>query len=240
MRPEKKGNIDMSVGTQESQGQIVTVGTDYLKGLHFERYVLDRVGPSPRVGFLPTASNDDEGYVEEAGGNFPALGCELTPIALVDGAPPNLRELILEQDILWIGGGDTEMMLDVWKDRGLPPLLVEARARGTILAGVSAVACALFQMFLAGRGTRWLDGLGLLPGSCCPHYEEDDRRNPYHELVAAGTMLDGWGLPSAVAARFEGDTLAEVVSPIPGAAAYEVRRDGDSFATTRHAATLLS
>jgi len=45
---------------------------------------------------------------------------------------------------------------------------------------------------------RPLDGLGFLPGSCCPHYDgEANRRSSYHRLltggeISAGVAIEDW------------------------------------------------
>jgi peptidase E len=70
------------------------------------------------------------------------------------------------------------------------------------------------------RGLR--DGLGLLAGSNCPHYDGEARRRPtYHREITAG-------LPAGIAAddfcglHFAGTELVEAVSSRSGAGAYRV------------------
>jgi dipeptidase E len=47
--------------------------------------------------------------------------------------------------------------------------------------------------FDVGRHAALKDGLGLLPGSACPHYDGEEQRRPvFHQLVAAGELADGW------------------------------------------------
>jgi Peptidase family S51 len=46
------------------------------------------------------------------------------------------------------------------------------------------------------------DGLGLLPGSCCPHHDDEEQRRPvYRQLIAAGQLGDGWAASSSAAPR---------------------------------------
>jgi hypothetical protein len=72
------------------------------------------------------------------------------------------------------------------------------------------------------------DGLGLLSGSCCPHYDgEEERRPTYQRLVASGELRDGWAADDGAALVFGGSELDEVVSWRPDARAYRVERDGD-------------
>ena len=72
------------------------------------------------------------------------------------------------------------------------------------------------------------DGLGLLPGSCCPHYDGEERRRPaYRQLIAAGERGDGWAADDGVALVFHGETLSEVVASRPEAAAYRVEQSAE-------------
>jgi dipeptidase E len=72
------------------------------------------------------------------------------------------------------------------------------------------------------------DGLGLVAGSACPHYDGDNQRRPtYLDLVGRGVLEDGWAADEGAALVFAGEALDEVVSSRPGVGAYRVtRRDG--------------
>ena len=72
------------------------------------------------------------------------------------------------------------------------------------------------------------DGLGLLPGSACPHYDGEDQRRPlYRRLVAEGALPPGYAADDAAALVFEGTSLAEVVTLSEGATAYRVDASGE-------------
>jgi hypothetical protein len=72
------------------------------------------------------------------------------------------------------------------------------------------------------------DGLGLLPGSCCPHYDGEKQRRPlYTRLVAEGELAPGYAADDAAALVFEGTSLREVVTTEEGATAYRVTAAGD-------------
>jgi peptidase E len=77
------------------------------------------------------------------------------------------------------------------------------------------------------------DGLGLLAGSCCPHYDGEEQRRPtFHRLIAAGELTDGVAADDGAALVFTGSDLEEVVSSRRDAAGYRVERAGP--ATTEH------
>lgn len=69
------------------------------------------------------------------------------------------------------------------------------------------------------------DGLGLLEGSACPHYDGEAQRRPaFRDFIAWGTLSDGLAADDGAALVFSGTDLEEVVSSRPDAAAYRVAR----------------
>ncbi|MDF3070927.1 MAG: pepE [Polyangiaceae bacterium] len=71
------------------------------------------------------------------------------------------------------------------------------------------------------------DGLGLLPGAACPHYDgEAKRRASFHESIKEGAALAGFAADDGAAFVFEGTTLVESVSSRPQARTYTVAAKG--------------
>ena len=69
------------------------------------------------------------------------------------------------------------------------------------------------------------DGLRILSGSFCPHYDSESLRRPrYEELVGTGTLPDGFAADDGVGILFEGRRLVEAVASLPGQHAYRVER----------------
>ena len=66
------------------------------------------------------------------------------------------------------------------------------------------------------------DGLAILPGSFCPHYDGEELRRPvYRSLVDEG-FPPGYAADDGAAVHFVGTELREVVATRPGASAYRV------------------
>jgi dipeptidase E len=107
-----------------------------------------------------------------------------------------------------------------------------------VLFGASAGANCWFEAsttdsFLLGRADPLREGLGLLPGSFCPHYDSEPARRPsYRRLVAEGGLPPGIACDDFAAAHFDGTELAEVVTGQPGAAAYRVEPGADGVVET--------
>ena len=191
-------------------------------------YVLSLAAPiRPKVCFLPTAAGDDLGYVASFFDAF-ARRAEATWLPLFARRHADVRGLLLDQDVVYVGGGNTANMLAIWQAHGVDSILRDAWQAGTVLAGLSAGAICWFSHGVTdsfGIDLDSLDGtLALLDGSFCPHYDGEALRRPrYHELVAAG-LPGGWGCDDGAALVFEGEALHEVVGSRPGAAAYRVDR----------------
>jgi peptidase E len=135
----------------------------------------------------------------------------------------------LEQvDLVYVGGGDTEKMVNAWRRDGWADVLSKACQSGVILAGVSAGAVCWFDTYLfsSGKGImRPLPGLGLIPMGACPHYSsERDRRAALHAAVNAETMPASVAIDDGVAVAFENGHPTRVCIAQEGAGAYMVWR----------------
>ncbi|MER6804011.1 MULTISPECIES: peptidase E [Streptomyces] len=196
-------------------------------------------GPRPRVCFVPTASGDAPAYVERFLNAFRALDCEpsVLPLFRRELDDTALRAFLLSQDVVYVGGGNTANLLAVWRTHGVDRLLREAYDRGTLLCGISAGAnCWAEGSHTDSFGplTYLRDGLGLLPGSVCPHYDsEPGRRASYRAAVASGALPAGWALEDGVGALFTDGRLTEAVARRPDARLYRVRAGEEGEVTER-------
>lgn len=181
----------------------------------------------PKVCFVPTASGDAEGYIEEFYRNFKSRACVATHLSLLKPACREIESFVLEQDVIYVGGGHTRKMLDLWRERGLDGVLQRAWRSDIILAGVSAGAMCWFEEGLTGAGGQFtpMACLGFLPGSHCPHYDTAEaRRHAYRRLILEGCLKEGLAADDGVALHFVGSQLKCAVSSRPKAHAYRVRK----------------
>ncbi|WP_172386275.1 Type 1 glutamine amidotransferase-like domain-containing protein [Streptomyces sp. MNP-20] len=197
-------------------------------------WVLDQVPvPRPKVCFVPTASGDASAYVEQFFGAYQSRSCEPSVLHLFrreldDDA---LRALVLSQDLVYVGGGNTANLLAVWRAHGVDRLLREAFDRGTLLCGISAGAnCWAEGSHTDSFGplTHLSGGLGLLSGSVCPHYDsEPGRRSSYQAAVANRALPAGWAIEDGVGALFTGGLLTDSVTRTPQACLHRVEPGED-------------
>ena len=160
------------------------------------------------------------------------LDCEASHLRLfnLDAARP--AERVKDADIVMVGGGNTANMLAIWRLHGIDRALREAYAAGTVLTGWSAGCICWFEAGITDSFDPDLgplrDGLGLLGGSACPHYDSEERRAPVYVREIAAGLPAGIALDDAVAARFDDEKLSEAVSAVPGGRACSVSAAGES------------
>ena len=195
--------------------------------LELEKYVLRQTGEeTPRVVFVPTASGEPGHYLASFYAAFLKLNCRPSVLTFFKRTS-DLRSVLLNQDVIYVGGGHTKTMLAVWGDWGVAQILREAWESGIVLTGVSAGAICWFEQGLTDSfsdALRPLDCLGFLPGSCCPHYDGEPQRRPsMHRLLASGEIAAGVAVEDWSAVHFKGTEIHRVVASKAGARAYHIR-----------------
>ncbi len=151
-----------------------------------EKYILNLSGKTiPKICFLPTATGDNDGYIVRFYSTFNSLICKPSHIEFFKRTT-NIKNHIMDQDVVFVGGGNTKSMLAIWNDWGMGDLLKDAYNEGVIMSGVSAGAICWFT---SGITDSWEKELRILPcldfisGTCCPHYDEEPSRIPYVKKI---------------------------------------------------------
>jgi peptidase E len=190
------------------------------------RLATERAGGRPKICVLPTASGDTS---EQIGRFYAAFGerpCEPSDLSLfrLGRRPMALRDHLLAQDLIYVGGGSMVNLLAVWEAHDLSAILSLAWRQGIVLAGQSAGAMCWFESGITkSSGKPEVEaGLGLLRGSLCVHYNnEPERRVAYLDAVGDG-MPDGYGLDDYAGLLWEGAGPPSAVTARRGARAYKV------------------
>jgi peptidase E len=212
--------------------RIVACGGQQLQHLALTRYLLALTGKTfPKILFLPTASGDEPGSLLTFYQTFAGLRCEPSHLALFHRTVDDIDGLIRSQDVVMVSGGNTANMLAIWRLHGVEDALRKAYRNGTILTGWSAGCICWFEAGITDSFTLELgplrDGVKLLPGSACPHYDSEERRRPVYAREIAAGMAPGIALDDAVAARYEDERLVEIVSAKPEGRAFHVDASGE-------------
>ena len=163
----------------------------------------------PKVCFIPTASGDAQDYIDRFYAAFTPRECEPHHLPLFNRCDDDIDDIdafLQQMDIIYTGGGNTANMLAVWRVQGVDKALRNAYESGTIIAGISAGGCILFDACITdsfGDFRELNDGLGILSGSFCPHFDTEPGRQPiYRKLVAEKQVPAGIALDDAAALLF--------------------------------------
>jgi peptidase E len=209
------------------------------------QFLLDLSGRErPRICLLATAGGENPAGIASFYATF-ARQAEATHLDLFGRTVPDIEGFLLEQDVIYVGGGNTANMLAIWRLHGVDKALKAAWEAGVVLAGWSAGANCWFDGSVTDSFGLDLaplkDGLRFLEGSFCPHYDSESLRRPrYEELVGGGMLPNGFAADDSVGLLFEGRAFSEAVASLPGQHAYRVeRRRGNAVEETQIRARLL-
>lgn len=196
-------------------------------------------GRTPRVCHIGTATGDQRWYNAELDEAGRAAGFELSHLNLF--TMPSVDDVeghLLDQDVIWVGGGSVANLLAVWQVHGLGEILARVWQAGVVLSGVSAGSIC---WYLGGTTDSFgpelrpvTNGLGLLPYGNGVHYDSEARRRPLvHRLVADGTLPLTHCTDDGVGLVYRGTELVEAVTEQKGKGAYIVRKEGDQVIEDR-------
>ena len=181
------------------------------------------------IGFLPTASNDDNAKTQLFYKRFRNLGHSLSHFDLHTSSH-GFNNWMTKKDIVYVGGGNTYNMLKFWKNKNLFRIFIDAYNNGTILSGVSAGAICWFNSILTNSlNNRFQEtkGLGLIKYSCTPHASsEPERIVILEQKVKNALMSPGFAIDDGVAVLFINGKFSKVFSSRPRHSAYFITKSG--------------
>lgn len=150
----------------------------------------------PRMLFIPTASLDDAAYCERFRSHFgERLACRTQELLLYRDklTRAEIKSKILGTDIIYVGGGNTLRMMNLWRKLGIDKMLNQARKKGVVLSGLSAGSICWFRQGnsdsrkFADQSNKTLikvRGLDFVDTLICPHYDVEK-----HRQAALKTMM---------------------------------------------------
>ena len=170
-------------------GKIFIIGGGEIK--NFETYPFDKqivkfTGKSSfKALFIPTASGEAEAYIDTFNRVYgEKLGCQTRTLRLIkeEYTDSRLKDIVLSSDLIYVGGGNTRMMMQTWKSHSLGEILKTAYEQDIVLSGLSAGGICWFEAGYSDSEKfsdpdNWdfitVKGLGLIKGTHCPHYDEE-------------------------------------------------------------------
>jgi len=215
--------------------KIVTIGGGSFRKsgtLKIDKEIIKLSGKkNPKLLFIPTASSDNEKYWLYLKKYFTRLGCKCDVLFLL--SKPKEKNKILKADIIYVGGGNTLMMMKLWKKLGIDKLLKKAYNKGTVLSGLSAGSICWFDSGHSDSMSyynkkKWkyinVKGLGFIKGIHCPHYDSHTlnipRKKKFHQMIKKIGGL-GIAIDNSCAIEFI-DNKFRVIQAKKNAKAYKV------------------
>lgn len=187
--------------------------------LKFTRYVAELTGKEkPRICYVPTASGDHPDHIDYWNRICHALNIDTLVLRVwVSASPENssFEEQLLGSDAIVVGGGNTLNMMGIWKAQGIDKVLAKALDRGIVLSGGSAGSICWFEGGISdSRPVDWgfVEGLGFLPYSNCPHYSQEVRRDLYDSLIGQRKIGPGYAFDERAGILFVNGRVAKVVT----------------------------
>ena len=189
-------------------------------------------GRAPRLCHLGTAGGDQryvQAWFSDAGR---AAGVDVSHLNLFSmPSTDDMTGLLLQQDVVWVGGGSVANLLALWRLHGLDESFRQVWQAGVVLAGVSAGSIC---WHVGGTTDSFgpdlrpvTNGLGFLPYSNGVHYDSEEQRRPlFQKLIADGTLPGGYATDDGTGLVYHGTELAEAVTEMRGKGAYRVTWDG--------------
>ena len=187
----------------------------------------------PRFLFIGTASIENETYYEAIKEIYEGLGAVVQQLSLDDFNEMHetkeefinrIREIILSADIIYIGGGNTKHMIEVWKDFYIVNILKEALADGSVLAGFSAGSYIMFKC-----NYELIEGMNLISMVNIVHYDE---KSDEKKLAFKNTVLEkgipGIALDNGIALEVVDDSV-RIIKAIKNAGAYFMKKTGEEM-----------
>ena len=191
--------------------------------LSLDQFVIDKLkSTNNKIGFLATASKDDEKKISLFYKRFENTEFELSHFNLTSNIN-GFSEWLMSKDLVYIAGGNTVFMLEIWKKNKLEHIFKDAYEKGTILSGISAGAVCWFDWILSdsvGPGFKPLRGINLISGSCTPHSSNIERINQFESDIKNNKLPQGIAIDDGVAVVFVDGKPSEVYSSRKNHTAY--------------------
>ncbi|RKU36906.1 peptidase E [Candidatus Poribacteria bacterium] len=233
----------------ETTRKIVAIGGGELRDLEtleIDKRIVELTGKTrPKALFIPTASGDPAGYMDTFEACYGKhLGCQTRTLALIQNPPTfeRMSALVLDSDLIYVGGGNTYRMMKLWRRLGLDTVLAEAASRGIVLSGLSAGAICWFKYGHSdsrsfSSSSEWdyirVSGLGFINAVYCPHYHVENREASFSELIAKRGGI-GIACDNNAAIEIVGDQY-RVIASAPNAKAYKLfKRKGRAIIAELH------
>ena len=201
--PRIKNGIELPYETREIDEEIVKISNK----------------KNPKLLFIGTASSHSYDYYLVIKKIYENLGCTVSNLDLLADNinMTDVKNSILNTDIIYVGGGNTRFMLEKWRKLGIDKLLIQAYNKGIVCSGLSAGSYCWFKY-----NYDLIEGMGIINAINCVHYDQKDNeaKEKFYDVIKDKNM-EGIALDNCVALEFI-DGKIKIIKSNPNRNAYKV------------------
>ena len=203
-------------------GDIGRADNKYETGTIDEEVVKMAKKEEPNFLFISLASSFGDSYYKIIKDIYKNLGCKTGKISNKTLSHMEVVEKkIKEEDIIYIGGGDTVKLVNILKETGMDKMLKESLDNNTVLAGVSAGAIAYLKYGLSdveimnniSNNYVKVDGLNFLDYMFVPHFSSDPKKKlDLENVLRKNNDIKAYCLDNCAALKIEDDKISVIKS----------------------------
>ena len=186
---------------------------------------------NPRLLFVPTASGEPQEYIDLMQEHFTSLGAVFDTLLFITQKPTPavIQTKIAAADIIYVGGGNTLKMMNLWRRLGVDKELEKARERGAVLCGVSAGSICWFsygnsdsrKSINPAADYIKVTGLGFIKALHCPHFNSEAERKESLIRMMKQSPLVAIALDDCAALQVKNDRY-RIITSHDAAKAYKI------------------
>ncbi len=208
--PRIKDGIELPYETKEIDEEIVKLSNK----------------KKPNLLFIGTASSDSYNYYLSVKKIYEKLGCVVSNLDLLAEKldMTDVRNSILNTDIIYIGGGNTKFMLEKWRALGVDKLLIQAYNKGIVCSGLSAGSYCWYRY-----NYDLIEGMGIINAINCVHYDQknNEAKEKFYQVIKEKNM-EGIALDNCVAIEYI-DGKTKIIKSNQNKNAYRIIYDYGRF-----------
>ena len=182
--------------------------------------------------FFGTASHDSMPYFNSFRKTYTSvfdIKAEVGLLVYGEMDIERIKNKIDAADCIYVGGGDTLFMIDLWRKTGVDKMLISAYEQGKIICGLSAGAICWFSdiytdsEIMNGKSDEYKieKGMGLLNGLITPHFNE--READFTRVFSASEFKTAYAVENDAAIVFINGVPVKALSS--GGRAYTLEND---------------
>lgn len=162
---------------------------------------------NPKFLFISIASSHPEEYFEGIKKVYEKLGCIVSHLN-INESYDDIKKDILNTDIIYIGGGNTNHLMEVLKEKGIDKILITAYENGIVCSGLSAGSYCWFNC-----NYDLIEGMNVINAVNCVHYDQKDKiaKEKLYSVIKEKGLV-GYAIDNCVALEFINNDIKVVKS----------------------------